>query len=167
MSYSVTYTETYSIVDVERVMRNLKTDLLMIAESTGAISLADAREYAADFELLAKGEYLEYVDVTLFDDSREVRAVRYTVSTKAGDLTTSRLGGVLWPRVSAPALRIVIGQSSKWLSLPQNADTALRQRLNKFWWPINVDISHALLNSSGGRNFVSNAYGLTRKDYNA
>ena len=165
MSYLTTFVETYSTVDVENVMRNLKTDLLMIAESTRAISFTDACEYAADFELLAKGAYLAYVDVTLFDGFCEVRAVRYTVTTKAGDLTASRPGGVLWPRVSAPYLRIVIGQSNKWAHLSQEADTALRKRLKKFWGPTNADISHALLHSLVGRNFVSNAYGLSRKDF--
>src|SRR5688500_20100092 len=104
MVYSVISTETYSTTDVENVMRNLKTELLMIAESTGAISLADAREYAADFELLAKEECLAYVDVTLLDGFYEVRAVRYTVTTEAGELTATRPGGVLWPRVSKPSL---------------------------------------------------------------
>lgn len=165
MAYSTTFSETYSTVDVENVMRNLKTDLLMIAESTRAISLAEACDYAADFELLAKGAYLEYVDVTLFDGFCEVRAVRYTVTTKAGDLTASRPGGVLWPRVSNPYVRIVIGRSNKWSNLPPEADTALRKCLKKSWGPTNTDISHALLCGFGGRNFVSNAYGLSRKDF--
>lgn len=167
MVYSITHTTTYSTVDVQNVMRDLKTDLLMIAESTGAISLADAIEYAADIELLAKEGYLEYIDVTLLDWFCEVRAVRYTVTTEAGTLASSRPGGVLWPRVSAPFLRIVIGASSKWQHLTPSAYAVLRRRLKKGWTRTNVDISHDFLTSAGHRNFVSNAYGLKRKDYSA
>ena len=67
-----------------------------------AMTEEKAGEYAHDIEVLAKGGYLKYVDVTLFSNGVEVRAARYNVNTEAGDLTSSRPGGVLWPRVSGP-----------------------------------------------------------------
>ena len=87
-----TASQTYTKVDIEKVVRRFTADLLMIAQSTGAITEATARDWANDVELLAKNEYLASVDLTLLDNKGfEVRAVRYTVNNAAGELeTTSR-----------------------------------------------------------------------------
>ena len=57
---------TYTVVDIENVVRRMKADLVMIADSTGAWTAAKAADYAHDVEVLAKAGYLEWVDVTLF-----------------------------------------------------------------------------------------------------
>jgi hypothetical protein len=108
MSYSATASETYSYtnVDVETVARRFTADLVMIAQSSGAITEAQAREYAHDVEALAKKGFLRKADITLLSNSVEQRAVQYTVNTASGDLTMSRPGGVMWPRVANPYLRI-------------------------------------------------------------
>ena len=56
-SNSSTYTTTYTFADVEKVVRSIKADLVMIASSTKAITESEAKEYAHDIELLAKNEY--------------------------------------------------------------------------------------------------------------
>ncbi|MGA8480349.1 MAG: hypothetical protein WB696_20470, partial [Chthoniobacterales bacterium] len=106
MSYTDTY--TYSVTDVEVVMRRFSADIIMIATSSGAITEDKARNYAHDIEVLAKAGYLKKVDLTLFTGAREVRAVHYAVSTSASELTMSRPGGVMWPRVLEPYFRIVL-----------------------------------------------------------
>ena len=117
MTYSASQTETYSTVDIENVFRRFTTDLRMIADSSGAMTRAQAEEYGHDVEYLAKKDYLKYVDVTLFSYGEEVKAVRYTINTAAGSLMPSRPGGVLWPKVSGARLSVVVGSSSSWLEV--------------------------------------------------
>ncbi|EMQ1187899.1 hypothetical protein R9W25_005878, partial [Klebsiella variicola] len=64
-SYSNTETRTYTVADVEKVVRSIQADLMMIANSSKAMTEDKAKDYAHDIELLAKEEYLNVVDVTL------------------------------------------------------------------------------------------------------
>jgi len=162
---TTTITETYTVTDIEKVIRNIKADLFMIADSTGAISRAEAGNYASDFEALAKKDYLAYVDLTLLNSWTEVKAVRYTVNKNSGELTTSRPGGVLWPKVDYPNLRVVINYTDKFKQLTREEEKAVRDKLTINWVPSTADISHSTLQSESGRNYTSNAYGITRKDY--
>jgi hypothetical protein len=163
MSYSSTATETYSVIDIETVMRRVTADIVMIASSTGAISEGKAREWGHDIEVLAKNGYLREVDLTLFSENSEVKAIRYDVNTESGTLTTSRPGGVLWPRVNQPYLRIILMYTSKY---DAEARSKLKAKLCIDWTPSNADTSHSTLKSTSGRNYVSNAYGMQRKDFN-
>ena len=157
-----TTTDTYSTVDVENVMRRMKADLVMIADSTGGWTPAETADYVHDIEALARKSYLAWVDVTLLSGVTEIKAVRFDVDTDAGSLTTSRPGGVLWPKVPSPHLRILI-------SYTDDYDGAARQsmsgRLKIPWSPSGADSSHASLTGGGGRNYTSNSYGMKRKDW--
>jgi hypothetical protein len=110
MSFTVSETRsyTYTITDIETVVRRFTANIAMIAQSSGAITEAKAREYAHDVEALAKKDYLEKVDLTLFSGAVEICATQYVVDTSAGDIAMSRPGGVMWPRVPDPYLRIVL-----------------------------------------------------------
>lgn len=155
---------TYTNVDIEKVVRRFAADIVMIAQSSGAIEESEAKEYAADVETLAKMGYLTSVDVTLFSNGNEVRAVTYTVNTAAGDLTSSRPGGVLWPKVYHPELRVVLWYSNAY-------DAAARQamgpKLKHGWWPTQADTRHSSLTQTNSRDYASNGWGLQRKDYGA
>lgn len=70
MSQTATRTETYSVADIETVMRRVKMDLMMIASSTGAATEERAKEWAHDIDLLAKGGYLKSVDVTILSGDK-------------------------------------------------------------------------------------------------
>ena len=59
MSYTTTQTDTYTTSDIETVLRRFTADLVMIAQSSGAMIEASARNYAHDIELLAKSGYLK------------------------------------------------------------------------------------------------------------
>lgn len=91
-------------------------------------------------------------------------AVRYDVDTKAGSLTSSRPGGVLWPKVPQPRLRLIIGYTGDY---DEAARQALAGKLKIPWSPNHEDFTHSGLTSSGGRNYTSNDYGMTRKDWAA
>jgi len=162
VSQSRSATGTYSVVDVEKVVRRVRADLVMIADSTGAWTSEQAGQYAHDVELLAKGGYLNYVDVTLFSNGVEMKATRFDVDTDAGGLTSSRPGGVLWPKVIGPYLRIVLGYTSAYTAA---AKEVLKGKLKINWTPIDADTSHSGLRSAGGRDYASNSFGMQRKDW--
>ncbi|POF30244.1 HORMA-1 domain-containing protein [Roseibium marinum] len=164
MSQTRTATATYTVVDIENVVRRLKADLVMIADSTGAWTAAKAADYAHDVEVLAKAGYLEWVDVTLFSNGTEVKAVRFEVDTDAGALTTSRPGGVLWPKISGAHLRIILGYTDAYTSAVRET---MKGKLKVGWVTSHDDTSHSGLTSAGGRNYVSHAYGMQRKDWAA
>lgn len=164
MSQTRTASATYTIVDIENVVRRVRADLVMIADSTGAWTAAKAADYAHDIEVLAKAGYLKWVDVTLLSNGIEVKAVRFDVDTDAGSLTTSRPGGVLWPKVAGAHLRIVLSYTDAYTTA---AREATRSKLKIGWVTSYDDTSHASLVSSGGRNYTSNAYGMQRKDWAA
>jgi hypothetical protein len=166
MSSTATASETYSytIADVETVARRFTADLVMIAQSSGAITEDKAREYAHDVEALAKRGYLKKVDITLLSNGFEQRATQYTVNTASGDLTMSRPGGVMWPRVTGPYLRIILFYTDDYTGA---AKEAMSGKLKINWTPTSDDTSHATLKSAGARDYVSNAFGMQRKDYAA
>lgn len=161
---AATASATYSVVDIGNVVRRVKADLMMMADSTGGWTPGEAADYAHDVDVLAKAGYLAWVDVTLLSNGIEVKAVRFDVDTDAGSLTTSRPGGVLWPKVPGPRLRIILGYTDAYTSV---AREALKSELKIGWVPAHEDTSHAGLTRSGGRTYVSNAYGMQRRDWGA
>lgn len=162
MSGTYSATETYTASDIELVMRRVKADLVMIAASTGAVTEEKARDWAHDIEMLAKNGYLQMVDLTLFSFGVEQKATRFIVSTESGELTMNRPGGVRWPKVQDPDLRIVLFYTDAYDS---RARDNMRNKLKISWSPTNADTSHSSLQSNIGRDYVSNGYGMQRKDY--
>lgn len=162
MSPSASTTYTYSVIDIETVMRRFSADIIMIAQSSQAATETTARDYAHDAELLARNGYLRMVDVTLLSGNVEICATQYSVNTDAGTLTTSRPGGALWPRVMNPLLRITLYYYARY---DVAAQEALRGQLNINWIPSTADTSHSALTHTGGRNYASNGWGVERKDY--
>ena len=92
----------------------------------------------------------------------ELRACCYTVNEQADDLVSSRPGGVLWPNVANARIRIVLSYTPKYTD---GLKQASRPYLKIYWVPSTDDTSHAVLSNLGGRAYVSNAYGLQRKDF--
>jgi len=162
MSGTYSVTETYTASDIELVTRRVKADLVMIAASTGAVTEEKARDWAHDIEMLAKNGYLQMVDLTLFSFGVEQKATRFIVSTESGELTMNRPGGVRWPKVQDPDLRIVLFYTNAYDSA---ARENMRNKLKISWSPTTADTSHSSLQSNIGRDYVSNGYGMQRKDY--
>lgn len=157
-------TGTYTVTDadVEKTFRRFRADLKMIAESSQATSVERAEKIAYDAEILAKKGFLEFVDVTLLDNEAEIRAMRYLVNPNSGNLEASRPGNALWPKVSKPRLRIVFNHKP---SYTEEERKKLASSLKLDWVTSYEDISHGSLRQTTGRNYVSNDYGLERKDY--
>jgi len=162
VTYTTTSTQTYSVTDVEVVMRRFTADIVMIAQSTQAISEQKAYDYSFDVEALAKKGYLKAVDLTLLSGSVEICATKYVIDSAAGTLTTSRPGGVLWRRVALPNLRIILSYAPTYDAA---ARASMQGKLRIGWVPTTADTSHSTLVRSGGRDYVSNGWGMQRKDY--
>lgn len=164
MALTTTTTETYSWTetDIEHVMSRFHADLKMIAQSTGTWPEKWTDDVAHDVEYLAKRGYLKEAHVMLFSYGVEKRATVYTVNEQAKDLTSSRPGGVLWPRLPAPTLEIVLSYTSRY-------DTAAREHvarhLNCNWVPTKLSTSHVGLTLGAGRSYARNGWGLQREDY--
>lgn len=162
MSHTYSATETYSVADVEVVMRRVTADLVMIAGSTGAVTEDKARDWGYDIEVLAKNGYLRMVDLTLMSNGIEQKATRFEVTTESGDFTMSRPGGVLWPKLPNPDLRIVLFYTAEYDAA---AKEKMGGKLRIGWVPTTADTSHSSLKSSASRDYVSNGYGMQRKDF--
>lgn len=159
-TYTASSSHTYSVADVENVVRNFAADVRMIAESSGAWSRNYVDLLVEDVSYLAKRKYIELIDITLLVGNVEEKAARYTVNENSGELEANRPGGVRWPRLVGARLRMIVVRTSKWTSNPPD-----RSQLNNPWGESDEDISHALLTSSAGRNFTSSMYGFQRTDY--
>lgn len=162
MTQTSTQTTTHTHTDIEVVVRRITADLIMIASSSGAVTEVRAREWAHDIELLAKKEYLNYVDLTLLSNGVEQKATRFYVN-ESGTLSNDRPGDALWPKVTEPHLRIVLSYKNTYNQL---AKETLARKMKIAWTPNNDDISHSRLTQSGGREYSSNSFGIQRKDYN-
>ncbi|BEP66809.1 MULTISPECIES: hypothetical protein [unclassified Variovorax] len=162
MSYTYAATETYSVADIEVVMRRVTADLVMIAASTRAITEEKARNWGHDIEVLAKNGYLKKVDLTLLSFGVEQKATCFEVNVVSGDLKMSRPGGVMWPQVPSPELRIVLSYTSDY-------DDAAREKMSPKlkinWVPSTADLSHSTLVANTSRDYASNGYGMQRKDF--
>ncbi len=161
MSATETVSYTYTQADVEEVFRRFSTDIIMIADSTRAITRSKAEDYAHDAEYLAKRGFLKKVDVTLLSENVEKKAAVYLVNDKVGDVTSQRPGGVLWPRVENPWLRVTIWYTSAYTDAIK-AQT--QPKLKVGWSTSTADTSHSSLSKSGARSYASNGYGLDRED---
>ena len=104
-------TTTYTVADVEKVMRSVKTDLIIIATTTKAMTETEAGKYAHDIEALAKEDHLEFADVTLMNGTTELRAIRYEFQTEGAN-GTERPGGVTWPLTPSGWIRIHLRYSN-------------------------------------------------------
>lgn len=162
MTQSATVSATFTVTDIEKVVRRVKADFLMIAESTGGWTVTEAQNYVHDIELLTKEGYLSYADLTLLSDGAEVKASRFNVNEDASGLTGARPGDAMWPKVSNPKLRLVLGHTTAYTD---DAKKRLAPKLKIGWTASYEDISHAKLTSSGQRDYVSNSYGIQRKDW--
>lgn len=159
-----TGTHTYTETDIQTVTRRFRADLLMIAQSSGALLESKALDYAHDIETLASEGFLEFVDLTLSSGRKEIEAARYTVDRSGEIRSMNRPGGVMWPRVRDPNFRVIVGHTKEY-------DAAAKRRLdNKLrirWGPTDEDIEHHGLTQVGSRDYSSNGWAMRRQDYRA
>jgi len=155
-SYVDSYSQTYTIADVGKVIDCFAADLDMIVQATGFWTREYARNTSDDIKLMAQHDYLKEVNICLIDpSSKTVRAAKYEVSTDAGLWTAQRPGNNLWPRISGSSLSVILRQSKAW---PQS----FADKLKCGWGDCNVDTSFSHLSRQHDRDYVSNAFGLRK-----
>lgn len=159
---SSTRTTTYTQEDVSKVVRRFTADLKMIAASSKSITEAKAAEYAYDVEYLAQRGYLKMVDVTLLSGGVELKAVQYAVLIGSTELTPSRPGDVLWPEIKDAFLRVVLTYTSDYTTAVKEQTLP---KLKIGWVPTDASTDHSTLKANGGRDYSSNGFGVTRKDF--
>ena len=162
-----TYTQTYTIVDIRRVLSQFAADLGMFAESTGLWSAEYAARIAGDARALAESGFLDSASVCLRDrDRRVIRAARYEVNTEAGALTVSRPGDALWPRTPDGELTIVLSYTRAWHELsPERKERFRQDHLSITWVTSEIDTTFPGLVRAADRNYASNGFGLVRSSY--
>ncbi|WP_295751637.1 hypothetical protein [Undibacterium sp.] len=162
-SNSSTYTATYTLADVEKVMLNIKADLIMIADSTKAMTKEKAEKYAHDIELAAKNSYLTAVDVTLLGSlGLEVKAAKYFFQKGDEANGSSRPGGVRWPETPSGDIRVILHTTDSW---KVDGDKVAKMPWKMSWGPTSTNTSHSGLTTSGNRGYSSNGFGANRNDF--
>lgn len=162
-THSSTETRTYTVADVEKVIRSIQADLRMIASSTRAITEEHADKYAHDIDLLAKDGYLDAVDVTLLSASgAELKAARYNFKSGTEASGSARPGGVRWPDTPSGSVRIILHTNDAYRN---EADKVSKLPCKISWRQTSEDTTHLGLTLSGGRKYSSNGFGADRDDY--
>jgi hypothetical protein len=166
MTYSESLTQTYSVVDIGKVVDCIAADLDMNAQSTGLLTREKAKRYAADIKTMAQKGYLLEANIVLKDSfGRTIRAAKYEVSTDASSLTAQRPGNNLWPLTPGGELGVIIQWNQKWRDLTVYQRAAFMQGLSPDWTTSNIDLSFPGLSSTTDRNYVSNGWGVIKSVY--
>ena len=164
MSSSFTYSDSYTVVDVRKVMDMLHADARMIAQATGLRTQASVDTTMNDVTAFAERGYLSRVEIRLVTAGKNVKVWSYDVNEKMSGLSSDRPGGNL-TSVSANRMSVTLYYSSKWKAMSDAEQATFRKTLSLSWTTTTDDLSVSHLCVSDERSYVSNAYGVTRKVY--
>ena len=166
MSGTESFTQTYTIADIGKVIDCIGADLDMCSQSTGLLTRELVKKFTADVKTMAQNGYLREANIVLKNSSGEsVLAAKYEVSTDASTLTAQRPGNNRWPRTPEGKLCIIVRYSQRWRDLTDEQRAAFRQRLGTNWVTGDTDLSFPSLTRSTDRNYVSNGWGVTKSIY--
>jgi hypothetical protein len=163
---TLSYTHTYTIVDIRRVLDNFAADFAMIAQATGLRTRDNVDDVVADLKSLAERDYLQEIHLTLYSATGvEIKAARYTISTTAEGWATRLPGNNLWPRTPGGELAVGIRHSQKFMNLDEDSRIGFFRQLRRAWGATDMDFSHNRLISSFDRRYASNGWGLEKRVY--
>jgi Bacterial HORMA domain family 1 len=166
VTFSSTYSESYTITDISWVFDNFAADFDMMAQSTGLRSRENVKDTCEDIRAMAVRGYLQEVNVYLRNaDGEIIRAATYEVSTNAGLWTSQRPGNSLWPRTPGGQLNVHVIHGPTWWNLSEAQRQLFRKTLRRNWGIGNLDTSFPMLTSSADRDYVSNGYGLRKTTF--
>jgi len=162
-----TFSSTYSVVDVGKVVDRFTADFHMLGQSTGLASVQRARDVGHDVKLMGQRGYIDRVDIVLLNSAgKELRAAKYTVSTDAGLWSSDRPGNNLWPRQVGGSLSVVVSYSSAWYALSAEQRKRFHgEECERPWGPSSIDTTYPGLVGCFDRRYASNAYGMERTVY--
>ena len=166
MSYSSTYSDTYTVVDVQKVWAKVQADFRMAAQSTTLITTAYVDKVMRDVVKLAEKGYISQVHIYLNDaKGKPVRGRTYTVSEDAGGWTDEHSGSMLWPKTSGGDLGLVVTYSQKWWDLSDAQRPNFKSTLELTWSTSAIDTSFPGLSGTGDRKYASKAYGVQSRSF--
>lgn len=162
-TFSVSKTQSFTTLDVGKVLDCFAADFDGMGQSTGLRSHESTKQVAADVKLMAVYGYLAEVNLYLRDANDDIiRAAKYQVTTTAGALTASRPGNNLWPRTPGGRLCVHVTYTSAWWELTEAQRTAFKGRLARPWGTLDLDTSFPMLSAQHDRDYVSNGFGLQK-----
>jgi hypothetical protein len=161
--YTETRSQTFSIVDIGKVIDCVAADLDMNSQSTGLLTRDLVKQYAADVKALAQQGYLLEANIVLQNAAGQpIRAAKYEVSTDGASLTAHRPGNNLWPRTPGGDLVVEVRYSQKWRDLTDAQRASFKKTLSPNWTTSSTDLSFPSLTRSADRSYVSNGWGVTK-----
>jgi hypothetical protein len=165
MSSSYTSTSTYTIVDIRRVMSQVRADVISIAQSSGLWTRDYADRVMDDITVLAESGYLEKILIRAVGaDGKNVRVAEYPICEDAQGWNADHSGGNIW-KTSAVRLQSTLFYSSKWRDLSAESRARIESGLKVGWTTNTDDLSVAHLLAADQRTYVSNSYGVKKTVY--
>lgn len=165
MSSSYTSSSTYTVVDVRRVMSQVRADVISIAQSSGLWSREDADRVMDDILLLAEEGYLAKLVIRAVGaDGKNVRVAEYPVNEEVQGWNADHSGGNIW-KTSATRLAVTVFYTGKWHALSSDKQAAFKTKLKLTWTTETDDLSVAHLTAGNERTYVSNGYGVKKVVY--
>lgn len=165
MSSSYSYTNSYSVVDVRKVMDDIHADLRMIAQDTKLWTQARADSTMGDIIKYAEKGYLEAIQIRLVDaNGKNAKVWKYDISEDASGWQSVRPGGNL-SDTGAVSMRVTLWMTKTWEELGASAQNAFEATLSGGWSESTDDLSVAHLMLADERRYASNAYGVKRSVY--
>ena len=169
MSTTGTQTQTYTVVDIRKVLDHFAADFTMISQATGLWSAASVATTVSDLKEFAEAGYLNKINLILKNNAGIVlKAAVYEVASSAVGWTSERPGNNLWPRIPDGSLKIIADLNRKWWDM-QDAGRAgfIKSHSLHSNWPVSSeDTSFTGLVANSGQRYASNGYGLSRQNFN-
>ena len=163
-----TYTATYTVADIKKVIDRFAADYAMIGQATGLCTREVIAKHVADIKIYAEAEYVAEIDITLFDASgKELQAAQYRVSDGATSWTNQQPGNNMWPETPGGRLRVTLTLNKKWFALDKAARDGFERRNGLTWPEVNSDLSHQSLVKQFDRRYASNGYGMEKHIFKA
>lgn len=169
MSATGTFTRTFTVADIRKVVDNFAADFSMMAQSTGLRTRDNVALVISDLKVFSEERLLETVTMILKDtDGDQIRGAKYRVSDVAAGWACDRPGNALWPRTPGGSLVIVADLSQEWWNKSDSEKEAFKSRhgMNFPWTITSEDTSLPGLSAALGQRYSSNGYGWERTNYN-
>jgi hypothetical protein len=163
-----TQTVTYTVIDIRKAFEGFDADLRMIAKRTDKWTTEYVEKVLHDIIKLAESKYIDFIDITLLNDSdMPIRATRYKVNEAGTAINNERPGGNDWVNISNTRLTVIISHNSKWHALSEE-EKARFQTNNNFkigWVSSAIDNSYSHLQSTNNQLYASKGFEVQKTSF--
>jgi|GEM_PF-3539685 len=155
-TYTFTGTDTYSVADVEAVMKNTYEDIIGFA-NRGIISYEKAKSWINDLTYLLNEKILKSFEIQLYDAAgTKFKSYKYTVSVGGYLSSGSDSGGInFWSLATGTVAGLFADIDDS-----KSASAKVREELaNRGWGTNGTPLTG---NQSSERDYISNSLKLSR-----